>query len=72
MKRPSKQTTQTGYTNKNRQRVIAPTGKQGTDFGQYVYVLRCGDCTFEYGANGSDIWQRKCPKCQRGKSGLAY
>lgn len=72
MRRPSKETTSPGYRNKNLQRVIAPTGKRGTDYGQSVYVLQCGECTYRYGANGSDIWQRKCPKCQGGKPGLKF
>ena len=35
----------------------------GTDHGQRVYVLKCGRCDREYGANGSDIWLRRCPYC---------
>ena len=34
-------TTQIGYVDKHQQKVIGPTGKPGTDHGQYVYVLRC-------------------------------
>jgi hypothetical protein len=34
-----------------------------------VFVLIVG-CGREYGANGSDIFQRKCPNCQGGTSGL--
>jgi hypothetical protein len=70
MTRASKNTTQTGYVNKNGQRVIRPTNLQGTDHLQYVYALKCGKCGHEYGANGSDIWLRKCPKCQGGRPGL--
>lgn len=65
-------TTQTGYQNRNRQIVVRATGLPGTDYGQYIYVLRCGDCQYEYGANGSDIHLRKCPACQGGAAGLAY
>jgi hypothetical protein len=50
-----KRTTETGYKNRNRQVVVRPTHLAGTDHNQYVYVLRCGDCGHEYGANGSDI-----------------
>ena len=32
-------TTQVGYVNKHQQGVIRPTGKPGTDHGQYAYVL---------------------------------
>jgi hypothetical protein len=42
-------TTQTGYVNRNNQIVVRPTGKPGTDHGQYVYVLCCQDCGHEYG-----------------------
>lgn len=55
MARESKKTTAVGSANRNRQTVVAPTGKAGTDHGQYVYVLRCGDCAHEYGANGEAI-----------------
>lgn len=33
--------------------------------------LVCLDCKYEYGANGCDIHNRKCPKCQGGKAGLS-
>jgi hypothetical protein len=56
-------TTSPGYTNRNRQRVIRATGLPGTDHLQQIYVLCC-DCGTEYGANGSDIFQRRCPNCQ--------
>jgi hypothetical protein len=65
-------TTNIGYENRNGQVVVRPTGLNGTDYGQKVYVLKCGHCGHEYGANGSDIWLRRCPSCQRGRPGLAY
>lgn len=67
-------TTRPGYVNRNRQTVIRPTGLPGNDHMQYIYVLRCGnpECGHEYGANGSDIFQRKCPRCQGGAPGLAF
>lgn len=65
-------TTDIGYVNCNRQTVIRKTGNAGNDHFQYVYVLRCGPCGGEYGANGSDIFQRKCPRCQGGKPGLRF
>lgn len=70
--KPRGKTTTIGYVNRNNQEVICATGLPGTDHGQYIYVLRCRDCGHEYGANGSDIFQRKCPKCQGGKPGLPY
>jgi hypothetical protein len=72
MSRASKRTTEPGYVNRNGQIVLRTTGLQGTDHGQTVYVLRCPDCAKEYGANGSDIFQRRCPYHQGGKPGLPY
>jgi hypothetical protein len=72
-KTPSEQgTTTIGFRNRNRQRVLAKTDLLGTDHGQRVYVLLCDDCGHEYGANGSDIFQRRCPSCQHGRRGLAH
>lgn len=66
------ETTTPGYVNRNGQIVVRATGLSGTDHGQYVYVLRCDKCETEYGANGSDVFQRRCPKCQAGRPGLAF
>jgi hypothetical protein len=68
----SKGTTELGYTNRNGQVVIEATDLPGNDYLQKVYVLRCGRCGTEYGANGSDIFQRRCPGCQGGAPGLSY
>ena len=68
--RLSKKTTDPGYVNRNGQSVVRATGLPGTDHGQSIYVLRCGSCQREYGANGSDLFQRRCPSCQGGKPGL--
>jgi len=57
-------TTLPGYTNRNRQRVVRATDLPGTDHGQRIYVLHCEHCASEYGANGSDIFQRLCPTCR--------
>jgi len=70
--RGSGYSTRPGFTNVNGQTVDRPTGLPGTDHGQSIYVLRCGHCSEEYGANGSDIWLRKCPKCQDGRPGLPF
>jgi hypothetical protein len=64
-------TTDVGYLNRNDQTVLRATGLPGTDHFQRIYALRCGRCGHEYGANGSDIHLRKCPKCQQGRPGLA-
>ena len=59
-----KNTTAIGYINRNNQEVIQKTDKLGTDHLQKVYILRCNECKKEYGANGSDIWQRRCPNAK--------
>jgi len=71
-KRAPGPTTRTGYINHNQQHVVRPTGAPGNDHLQYIYVLRCGHCGCEYGANGSDIHERRCPTCQGGARGLEY
>ena len=63
-------TTRPGFENRNQQTVIRATDLAGTDHLQRIYVLRCGICHREYGANGSDIHIRRCPFCQGGKPGL--
>jgi len=63
-------TTRPGYINRNRQEVVAKTGLQGNDHNQVVYLLKCRTCGARYGANGSDIFQRRCPDCDGGRPGL--
>lgn len=58
--------------NRNGQIVIRDTGLPGTDYQQRVYQIGCSECGYVYGANGSDVHERKCPKCQGGKPGLPY
>ena len=70
--RPITKTTQPGYTNKKGQRVVRGTRVPGNDHNQFVYVMRCLKCAHEYGANGSDIWQRRCPMRDGGAPGLGY
>lgn len=71
MTQPTK-TTEPGYENRNRQLVVRKTDKFGTDHLQRVYELRCQLCGYSYGANGSDIFERTCPNCQRGKPGIDF
>jgi hypothetical protein len=59
--------TLTGYVNKNNQQNMGGTGQAGSDHSQQFYQMKCLKCGYEYKANGSDIWQRKCPKCQGGR-----
>ncbi|HEY4356496.1 MAG TPA: hypothetical protein VGN16_12160 [Acidobacteriaceae bacterium] len=65
-------TTEPGFTNPNRQKVIASTGASSSARdGQAIYRLRCGACSHEYGCNGLDIKGRLCPACQGGVEGEA-
>ena len=65
-------TTVPGTTNRNGQMVLRKTDMRGNDHNQMVYILRCNRCAHEYGANGSDLWQRRCPECDGGRPGLSY
>jgi hypothetical protein len=64
-----KGTTEPGYRNRNGQVVVRKTALPGNDYNQITYVLRCEQCEHEYGANGSDIFQRRCPAHDGGASG---
>lgn len=59
--------TEAGYVNKKNQKNLGKTSKPGTDNNQWFYQMECLDCGHHYFANGSDIWQRKCPNCQGGQ-----
>jgi hypothetical protein len=63
-------TTKTGYVNSNGQVTIRNTQMPGTDHLQSVFQVACSQCGYNYGANGSDLHDRKCPKCQSGRPGL--
>ncbi|WP_448566430.1 DUF1353 domain-containing protein [Thalassotalea ganghwensis] len=65
-------TTQIDYTNANQQKVHGTRHVEGTDNNQVAYKLECLACGEVYGANGSEIYRRKCPKCQGGKPGITY
>ena len=64
------ETTKVGFVNRNGQVVIRKTSLAGTDYGQSIYQLGCSGCGYVYGANGADIFERKCPRCQNGAPGL--
>lgn len=68
--RTAKRTTEVGYVNRNDQQVIGATELPGNDYNQKAYILQCTRCQERYGANGSDIFQRKCPHCGGGRRGL--
>lgn len=62
-------TTRPGFVNRNSQEVLRATELRGSDHNSRTYVLRCQRCEHEYGANGTDIFQRRCPHCQGGAPG---
>lgn len=70
----STNTTKIGFVNRNNQQNHGTRGATGTDYGQLSYKLEClnESCGHIYGANGTDIFQRKCPKCQSGKDGIDF
>ena len=59
--------TDVGYINKNNQKNNGKSDERGSDHGQWFYNMECLNCGHVYKANGSDIWLRKCPKCQGGR-----
>ena len=63
-------TTKIGYVNRNNQKNHGHCGESGTDHNSFAYKLECLDCHYEYWANGTDIFQRKCPRCQGGLPGI--
>jgi PHP family Zn ribbon phosphoesterase len=64
--------TKPGFVNRNGQVVIRNAGIPGTDHGQKIYQIGCSSCGEVYGANGTDIFERKCPKCGEGMPGLSF
>lgn len=67
----NKGTTVPGYVNDNGQITVRDTGEKGTDFNARKFQVACSKCGYNYGANSTDLWQRKCPNCQGGMSGLS-
>jgi ribosomal protein L37E len=66
----SARTTRPGFVNRNEQKVLRKTDLPGNDHNQLVYILRCRRSGERYGANGSDIFQRRCSACGAGRPGL--
>ncbi len=61
-----------GDVNRNAQVVVRKTDLPGNDHLQRIYQLACSHCGHNYGANGSDVHERRSPKCQDGRPGLVY
>jgi putative restriction endonuclease len=59
-----------GESNPKGQQLLRKTDVRGTDHNARVWILTCQQCSNVYGANSTDAWERKCPKCQDGKTGL--
>ena len=59
--------TETNYVNKHNQKNKGKLTERGTDNFQWFYQMMCLNCNLIYKANGSDIWQRRCPNCQNGR-----
>lgn len=68
----SGRTTKIGYVNRNQQECGGHRGVVGTDHNQVAYWMECLHCGHVYGANGSDVFQRKCPECQGGEAGIEF
>ena len=70
----STDTTKVGYINRNDQLCTGHRGTLGTDHVQVAYRMVCMrvECSHVYGANGTDVFQRKCPKCQAGAPGIDF
>ncbi len=64
--------TRTGTVNKHGQMVMGTRGIAGSEHLQRAFKMFCTHCYLNYGANGSDVWLRKCPRCQGGAPGIAY
>ena len=60
--------TDDGYINKNEQKNLGKTSKPGTDNNQWFYQMECLKCGHQYYSNGTNIYERKCPKCGKGRS----
>ncbi len=62
------ETTRVGYVNPHNQRCAGHRGAAGTGHLARAYKLEClvPGCGNIYGANGTDIFERRCPKCQGG------
>ena len=63
---------QVGTVNKNDQRCCGHRGVAGTDNLQYAYKVECLRCGYVYGANGTAMFERRCPECQGGGAGIPY
>ena len=61
-----------GDINPNGQRLVRKTKHRGNHPTSLIWVLECTHCGGQYGANGFDAHERRCPEagCQHGAPGL--
>jgi putative restriction endonuclease len=59
-----------GDKNRNNQQLLKQTNERGTDHNSYIWILKCRNCLNIFGSNSTDAFERKCPRCQKGKIGL--
>jgi hypothetical protein len=52
-------TTKTGFVNGNGQVTIRNTQRPGNDHMQYTYQVVCSHCGYNYGSNGSDLYDSR-------------
>ncbi|KGJ89506.1 DUF1353 domain-containing protein [Colwellia psychrerythraea] len=65
-------TTQIGYENSNKQKVLGSRNLDATDKKRVTYKMACGHCDEVYGAKTAEIHRRKCPACQEGKPSVNW
>lgn len=58
-------TTQIGYINRNQQESAVIANVQAVIAGRKK-------CSHVYGANGTDVFQRRCPRCGNGAPGIPF
>ena len=57
-----------GKINDNYQICLGTRNEKSTNkTEQDVFAMFCLCCGHLYGANGCDVWERKCPECQEGE-----
>lgn len=53
-----------GEQNKNKQILMRKTPQKSTTHPfALIWVMRCSRCNHEYGCNGCDAHERRCPQC---------
>lgn len=55
-----------GFVNNKNQKNNGRSDVPGTDHLQWFYNMECLNCGHIYHSNGSNIYEKKCPKCQGG------